>query len=285
MKLCFYADDCLGLIDEKGIRDVSKALDVLPPARYPYPNHDAFIEHLDSVVERIQTLPDDGKRVAIDNAQLRSPVRNPGKLIAAPVNYAAHLDEAIADTETFSRAHTRRIQETGLFLKATSSLIGVGSEILIRQPTRRTDHEIELVAVIGTGGRAIPVAEALNHVAGYCIGLDITIRGPEERSLRKSPDTYSVLGPWLVTAEEFGNPADRTLELRVNGTVRQFANTRDLIMDVPALISFASSFYSLLPGDVIYTGTPEGVGPIVPGDVIAANIDGLGGFTIAVREG
>jgi 2-keto-4-pentenoate hydratase/2-oxohepta-3-ene-1,7-dioic acid hydratase in catechol pathway len=211
-----------------------------------------------------------------------SPVANPGKLIAAPVNYEAHLEEAIADEATFSRAHVRRIRETGLFLKATSSLIGSGRPIEIRHPDRRTDHEIELAVIIGKAGMGIPAREALRYVAGYPIGLDITIRGPEERSLRKSLDTYSVLGPHLVTADEIDDPVGLDLLLKVNGDTRQRANTRDLIMDVPALIEFASSYYTLHPGDILYTGTPEGVGPILPGDRIEASISRIGSFAIDV---
>ena len=127
-------------------------------------------------------------------------------------------------------------------------------------------------------------SDALSYVAGYTIGLDITIRGPEERSLRKSLDSYSVLGPWLVTADEFGDPSDHEMTLHVDGELRQHANTRDLIMDVAELIAFASSYYTLMPGDVIFTGTPEGVGPIRPGNRIDAQIRGIGSLTMEVRE-
>ena len=123
----------------------------------------------------------------------------------------------------------------------------------------------------------------MSCVAGYCIGLDITIRGPEERSLRKSVDSYSVLGPWLVTADEIQNPGELGLSLSVNGEVRQQSNTADLILGIPELVEYASSFYTLHPGDVIFTGTPEGVGPIRPGDRIAASIEGIGTMTVAVR--
>jgi 2,4-diketo-3-deoxy-L-fuconate hydrolase len=285
MRLCFFSDDRLGLVEGPMVRDVTDALDVLPTAHYPYPVHDVFIAGLSLVIDRIRQMSDNGKRLNLRDLTLQSPIRNPGKLVAAPVNYPAHLEEAIADEETFSRAHVRRIEETGVFLKATSSLIGAGAAVEIRQLDRRTDHEIELAVVIGSPGRDIPRERALEHVAGYCIGLDITIRGPEERSLRKSLDTYSVLGPWLVTADEFGAPAGKSLQLDVNGHTRQLANTKDLILDVPALIAFASRFYSLQPGDVIFTGTPDGVGPIVPGDVIRAAIEGVGEFSISVREG
>ena len=147
---------------------------------------------------------------------------------------------------------------------------------------RRTDHEVELAVVIGRTADRVAAADALAHVAGYCIGLDITLRGPEERSFRKSIDTYTVLGPWLVTADEFGAPVDVGLWLDVGDERRQDANTRDLILSVAQLIEFASSFYTLHPGDVLLTGTPEGVGPIRPGDVMTASIDRIGSMRIAV---
>jgi 2-keto-4-pentenoate hydratase/2-oxohepta-3-ene-1,7-dioic acid hydratase in catechol pathway len=216
---------------------------------------------------------------------LLSPVANPGKLIAAPVNYQKHLDEVKGDVQIHANnpAHTITIQSAGLFLKATSSLTGPGGGIAVCKPDRRTDHEVELAIVIGRTGRNISRGDALRHVAGYCIGLDVTIRGSEDRSFRKSPDTYSVLGPWLVTADEIPDPGVLDLELSVNGAQRQKSNTKYLILGVPELIALASSFYTLHPGDVIYTGTPEGVSPIQPGDEVSASIERIGGMTVRVR--
>jgi 2-keto-4-pentenoate hydratase/2-oxohepta-3-ene-1,7-dioic acid hydratase in catechol pathway len=270
------------VVEGDQVRDVSAALKVLPTARYPYPTHDVLIANLAALRQSISALPDDGIRFRLGDLQMHSPIANPGKLIAAPVNYQAHLEEAIADRTTFSREHIRKIQETGLFLKATSSVIGSGESIQIAHLERRTDHEIELAVVIGTTGRAIKAADALNHVAGYTIGLDITLRGPEERSLRKSVDTYSVLGPWLVTSDELPDPSELDLLLSVDGVERQRANTRNLIINVRDLIVFASAFYTLYPGDVIYTGTPEGVGPIHPKEKIRAQISNVGAFEIVV---
>ncbi len=212
-----------------------------------------------------------------------SPIANPGKIVAAPVNYKKHLDEARDDPQIHHQNRIAEIQQAGLFLKATSSVVGAGEGIAIRHPDRRTDHEIELAAVIGKRADRVGRARALDHVAGYCIGLDITMRGPEERSLRKSIDSYTVLGPWLVTADELPDPSNLDLHLTVNGETRQKANTRDLIIDVPSLIEFASSFYTLMPGDVILTGTPEGVGPIQPGDVLHATVGKIGSMTVRVR--
>jgi 2-keto-4-pentenoate hydratase/2-oxohepta-3-ene-1,7-dioic acid hydratase in catechol pathway len=120
-------------------------------------------------------------------------------------------------------------------------------------------------------------------VAAYSIGLDMTIRGPEERSFRKSGDSYTVLGPWLVTADEIPDIADLELQITVNGELRQKANTGQLIIDTPGLIEFASSFYTLYPGDILLTGTPEGVGPVRPGDAMCARIGGIGEMTVQVR--
>jgi 2-keto-4-pentenoate hydratase/2-oxohepta-3-ene-1,7-dioic acid hydratase in catechol pathway len=136
--------------------------------------------------------------------------------------------------------------------------------------------------IIGQAARNVPAARALDYVAGYCIGLDITIRGPEERSFRKSPDTYTVLGPWVVTADELEDPSRLGFSIAVNGEIRQSANTDDLVLGVKELIELASSFYTLHPGDVILTGTPQGVGPLRPGDVLVAKMDGIGEMHVKV---
>jgi 2-keto-4-pentenoate hydratase/2-oxohepta-3-ene-1,7-dioic acid hydratase in catechol pathway len=221
--------------------------------------------------------------IPIEDAVLHAPVAWPGKLVAAPVNYADHLAEARADPGTFAPAQVKRIHEVGLFLKATSSLVGCSGGIVIGKPDRRTDHEIELAVVIGKTAHHVPRNAAMAYVAGYAIGLDITVRGGEERSMRKSIDTYSVLGPWMVTADEIADPGVLDFSLSVNGEIRQQSNTRHLVIDVPGLIEMASSWYRLEPGDVIFTGTPAGVGPILPGDVLTAWIDKIGAMEVAVR--
>jgi len=175
------------------------------------------------------------------------------------------------------------IHTAGLFLKATSSLVGPGEGIALRKLDRRNDHEVELAVVIGKTIGNASKKDALAAVAGYAIGLDITIRGPEERSLRKSPDSYAVLGPWLVTADEVPDPGALGLRIAVNGEGRQNSNTRHLILGVAELIEYASSFYTLHPGDVIITGTPEGVSPIQPGDVISAYVERIGTMDVKVR--
>jgi 2-keto-4-pentenoate hydratase/2-oxohepta-3-ene-1,7-dioic acid hydratase in catechol pathway len=169
-----------------------------------------------------------------------------------------------------------------MFLKATSSLVGPGEGVALVHTDRRNDHEVELAVVIGRRAKNVRREQAMDCIAGYCIGLDMTIRGPEERSLRKSPDSYCVLGPWLVTRDEIPDPGNLSLKIEVNGAPRQDAHTSDLILGVAELIEWGSSFYTLHPGDVLLTGTPQGVGPVRPGDVMTASIERIGAMRIAV---
>jgi 2-keto-4-pentenoate hydratase/2-oxohepta-3-ene-1,7-dioic acid hydratase in catechol pathway len=283
MKICRYNDNRLGLVEGDKILDVTAALDSLPAYKYPFPRTDQLIANLEMLKGRITELAKSAASIPIAGAHLLPPLANPGKVVAAPVNYKAHLEESRNDPEINHNRKVIEIQTIGLFLKATSSIVGASDGVAITFPERRNDHEIELVAIIGKTAKNVTRETALDYVAGYCIGLDMTIRGPEERSLRKSLDTFTVLGPWMVTADEIGDPAGLQMVLTVNGEPRQNANTRDLILDVPHLISWASTFYTLNPGDVLMTGTPEGVERVVAGDTIAARIDKIGEMSVKVR--
>lgn len=283
MRICRFAEDRVGLVRDGEVLDVTSALDALPSHRYPVPTVDKLVANLDVLLPAFEAKAKAAARHKLESVRLLSPVANPGKIVAAPVNYTKHLQEARIDPQIHHDNAIAEIQRAGLFLKATSSLIGTSEPIVIRHPDRRTDHEIELVAVIGSEAACVSRDRALQHVAGYAIGLDITVRGPEERSLRKSIDSYSVVGPWMVTSDELGDPGAIEISLTVNGQLRQRANTKDLILGVADLIAFASSFYTLKPGDLLFTGTPEGVGPIVPGDTIRTEIAGIGAMVTRVE--
>ena len=283
MRLCRFGDNRLGLVRQERVIDVTPVLDRLPNFRYPLPKFDPLIVELDSLRDHIKELADGQQGIPIGDVRLICPIANPGKIVAAPVNYKRHLQEARDDPAIYHSSQIAEIERVGLFLKATSSVIGPSEAIMIRHPDRRTDHEIELAVVIGKKADRVERHQAFEYLAGYCIGLDITVRGPEERSLRKSVDTYTVLGPWLVTSDELADSSQLSLKLSVNGQARQDANTRDLIIDVPGLIAFATRFYTLMPGDVLLTGTPEGVGPIKPGDVIRSEISQIGVMTTSVE--
>ena len=282
MRICRFNDQRLGVVEGDIIRDVTEVLDELPAVRYPLPRFDPLIANLARLAPRLAAAAVRGEKHAVSSVKLLSPVANPGKIIAAPVNYKKHLEEALADKGIHHGNLVQEIHKIGMFLKATSSLVGPGEGVRIIKTDRRNDHEIELAVVIGRSGRNVNAADAMSYVAGYAIGLDITLRGPEERSLRKSVDSYCVLGPWMVSAEEFGDPSQARLTIKVNGEMRQDANTEDLVMPIPQLIEFITSFYSLHPGDIILTGTPQGVGPIKPGDVMEAWIERIGTMRVAV---
>ncbi|MDJ0949755.1 MAG: fumarylacetoacetate hydrolase family protein [Alphaproteobacteria bacterium] len=283
MKLCRFDDDKLGLVRGEEVLDVTAALDAIPAVRWPLPQGDPLIAHLDAVRARIEAVAVGAEARPLAEIALKSPVANPSKIIGAPVNYQKHLDEAQADREINVGKEIKTIDYYGLFLKANSSLVGPSEGVTPRFPDRRNDHECELAAIIGRAGTRIPREQAFAHIAAYAIGLDMTVRGSEDRSFRKSCDSYSVLGPWLVTADEIEDPDALDFTFWVNGEVRQQSNTRHLIFDVGGLIEYASSFYTLLPGDVIMTGTPEGVGPVAPGDVMVAEMEGIGRMEIPVR--
>jgi 2-keto-4-pentenoate hydratase/2-oxohepta-3-ene-1,7-dioic acid hydratase in catechol pathway len=285
MRLARFGDNRLGLVGGDRIRDVTAALEVLPAGRYPLPPGDLLIANLGAVLDRARSLAPSAPVVPLADAVLRSPVANPGKIVAAPVNYQNHLDEVRGDAALHHDNTITTIHKAGLFLKATSSLVGAGDGIALNADMldRRSDHEIELAVVIGRRARRVNRKDALDCVAGYCIGFDITIRGSEERSLRKSLDTYTVLGPYLVTADEVGSPDDLDLTLSVGGQVRQQSNTRHLIMKVAELIEYSTAFYTLFPCDILMTGTPEVVAPNNPGDTIEGTISRIGSMRVGVR--
>lgn len=282
MRFCRFNDNRLGVVRDELVHDVTAVLDGLPALRWPTPPGDHFFNHFDALRPQMQARADQVPGVSIESVKLLSPVANPGKIVAAPVNYALHLDESRADKAINFGTQVKTIADYGVFLKATSSVIGASQTVMADWPDRRIDHEVELALVIGRKGFRIPESQALSHVAGYMIGLDMTIRGTEDRSFRKSLDTFTVLGPWLVTADELGDPSQLDLEITVNGQPRQKSNTALLIWNVQKLIAYASQAYTLYPGDVIMTGTPEGVAPVVPGDTMRARIERIGQMQVAV---
>lgn len=286
MKLARFDNDRLGVVIGTNVHDIT---DIQTQIR----NEAPYVGYFDAVIAALPKwrgkMEDAAKKAPgkpISSVKLLSPIARPPKNIAAPTNYAAHIAEMQArrDQGMNIGAHSPKIKEAGIFLKSNTSIVGPSQGIPIRFPERRNEHEAELVVIIGRQGTDIPIEKAMDYVAGYCLGLDMTTRGPEDRSFRKSIDGYSVLGPWFVTADEIKDPGNMPLKLDVNGEVRQDTTTAQLIYDIPKLIEFASSFYTLYPGDVYYTGTPEGVAPVKPGDTIRVVADpALGVLEIKCR--
>jgi 2,4-diketo-3-deoxy-L-fuconate hydrolase len=283
VKICRFDDNRLGLVEGQSVKDVTAALDLLPSVRWPLPLGDLLIAHLGAIRDRATELAATAPLRPLSEVRLLSPVANPSKIIGAPVNYLDHRDEARNDPNIQHGHNIKPVSEWGLFLKANSALVGPGEGVAQRFPERRNDHEAEFSVVIGRRGSNVARQDALDYVAGYCIGLDMTVRGPQFQCFRKSIDSYAVIGPWLTTREEIADPGNVDFTLSVNGEMRQQSNTRYLDYGVAQLIELASSYYTLYPGDIIMTGTPAGVGPVRPGDVMHVEFAGLGAMDVVVR--
>jgi 2-keto-4-pentenoate hydratase/2-oxohepta-3-ene-1,7-dioic acid hydratase in catechol pathway len=214
--------------------------------------------------------------VPVAEVSLLPPVPDPTKILAAPVNYRDHqveMNEAV------------QVSGLGLFLKAPSSLVGHGGQVQLPYTDRRFDHEGEVAVIIGRRARNVSKAEALDHVFGYTALLDMTMRGGEDRSTRKSFETFTPMGPWIVTLDEVADIENVSFSCRLNGEIKQKAATSSLIWGIADLVSYASSITTLEPGDVISSGTPAGVGPVADGDSINVEIEGLeGSLSVAVTS-
>ena len=206
----------------------------------------------------------------------------PGKILCIGRNYADHVRE-MGDVQGLP-------SEPVVFLKPPSALVADGGTIELPRQSQDVHHEVELVAVIGTGGKDIAEADALDHVAGYALGLDLTARDLQRKakdagkpwSVAKGFDTFAPLGP-IAAADDLGDVQALGIELKVNGEVRQAGNTGQMLFPIARLVALLSEVFTLEPGDLIYTGTPEGVGPVRDGDVLEATGDGLPPLTMTAR--
>ena len=282
MKLCVFNGDQIGLVVDQYVVNATDIFSTLNRPKWPYPKADLVIENFDSLRPQLESRLRGGERIRLSDVRLESPVANPGKIIGAPINYKDHIAEANSDAEINNGKTYTELDKFGLFLKANSSLIGCSEEVQIPFAERRTDHEVELAVIIGREAKRVSREDALNYVFGYSIGLDMTVRGAEFPGFRKSADTFSVLGPWIVTADEIADPNSLDFSIAVNGQIKQKSNTSYLIFNVQRLIEYASAMYTLHPGDVIMTGTPAGVSPVAAGDVLDAQIAGIGAMSVRV---
>lgn len=286
MKLAVFDDYRIGVVDERVLRDVTgllpKELDLFPAQRMNW-----LIANWADYEGRILERASNGAAtIAVAAVTLLAPNPAPPHIFAAPANYRKHLNELGA--RSVSKGRTAR--EQGFFLKAPGSIVGAGARIeLPRDSLRRFDHESELAVIVGRGGRNIHRDDAMKHVFGYSCLIDGTMRiepgsGEEERTMRKSFASFTPLGPYLVTADEVPEPHGLRNRLSVNGETRQDANTVDMIVGIAELIELISSVLPLSPGDVIATGTPEGVGPLNVGDEVTIEIERVGRMSLAVHQ-
>jgi 2-keto-4-pentenoate hydratase/2-oxohepta-3-ene-1,7-dioic acid hydratase in catechol pathway len=207
-----------------------------------------------------------GDAMALDEVRLLSPVL-PSKVLAVGKNYAEHAEEFGGDVP----------EEPLLFMKPSTSVIGHHDPIPLPALSERVDHEGELALVIGRLARRVPIEEAGRYVLGYTCANDVTARDLQARdgqwTRAKGFDGFCPLGPWIETEVD---PMDLAIECRVNGETRQSARTSQLTFGPAELVAYASAVMTLLPGDVLLTGTPAGVGPLLPGDVVEVEIEAIG---------
>jgi len=284
MRIGWFNDNRLGLVKDEKVYDVSAVLARIPTPKYPFPElGDPLIARIDELRSEIERAAAGAASIPVTEARFRSPVSNPTKIIGTPTNYRDHQAEMQADRSIPKLGTSgKSIEEQGLFLKANSCLVGPTEGVTLRFRDQRNDHEMELGVIIGRKASAIPVEKAMDVVAGYAIALDMVVRGSQDRSFRKSIDTYGVLGPWLVTADEVGDPMNLDFSLAVNGEMRQKSNTNLMVMNIAKQISWASEYYTLYPGDIVMTGTCKGVSKVSPGDVMQCEIQTIGSMDVRV---
>lgn len=276
MKLVRFDGGHIGVSDGKKIVDVTELCGA-SPNEWPPVGINRLIKSYPLMEALLLQELQSNNGIPLESVRLETPIPWPNKLLAYPVNYHDHA------TEMASRG-LANIQ--GFFLKANSSLSGPADAIeLPALPGREIHHECEIALIIGKEGRQIPVEDALDHLFGYACLIDVTVRGKEERVMRKSYDTFTPVGPWIVTADEIPDPFNIGMRLWVNDELRQQANTKDLIVNIPQMISIASSATTLYPGDLIAAGTPAGVGPIRAGDIVTIEVEHVGRMQIPVIAG
>jgi 2-keto-4-pentenoate hydratase/2-oxohepta-3-ene-1,7-dioic acid hydratase in catechol pathway len=281
MKLASFGGGRIGVIVDDRLVDATAAASV-PADFWPPVGMVKLIADFDRARPQLEALSRSGAGMPLASAELECPILWPNKVIAFPANYHAHVEEMKTGTGLISKF---KADGQGFFLKSNSSLSGPRDPIVLPNiPGRQIHHECELAVIIGKGGRMISRESAMDHVFGYSCLLDIVVRGQEERVMRKSYDTFCPLGPYLVTRDEVPRYDDIDLRLEVNGELRQQANTRDLIVDIPEMVRMASSVMMLYPGDIIASGTPAGVGPLKGGDKVTIAISHVGSMTLDVVQ-
>lgn len=301
MRLALFDDYRLGVVEGDQIADVTEGLEEHDP-QWPFVFVPRMIMGFDRVRPRIEAVLARARRVPISQVRLRPPVPAPSKIAAAASNYRAH----VAEMRTYiaggrfgpmqgepqslksglSDVPGRPAGERGeVFLKSPSSIIGPGDSIFLPDtvPGREVHHEPELAAVIARECYRVSPSQALDYVFGYLALLDITVRGDGDRSRRKSYRGFTPIGPWIVLKEEIPDPQNLDIKLWVNDQLRQDANTGDMIETLAEVIEYASYCSALMPGDIVSSGSPEGVAPIKDGDVVRIDIERIGSYSVDVE--
>ncbi len=293
MKICHYNNNQAGVVVGDQVYNIGDALIKAGLARQGY----TMLEIVDALVNNpaaMQIARDAAQgsgAVALSSVKLLAPIQNPGSLWAAAANYYAHRAEMV---ERMGSADRPVIDKDDLmaefFLKTTSSIIGPGDTIRLPKISKLVDFECELCAVIGKPARKVSEDQALDHVFGYMMCWDISQRDPwgkgkqNTRNIRKGFDTFSALGPWIVTKDEVGEPQNLSIKVLQNGKEVMTAHTSDMICGLREHIRFLSSGLTLRTGDLITTGTPAGVSKLNHGDHLHGTLEKVGSMELHVKN-
>ena len=293
MKLCQYDEHQAGAVRGDRVFPVGAALVAAGHLRPGYSMQEV-IEALANRPEAMECAREalgEKKSLPLGSVTLLAPIENPPSIWAAAANYKAHAAEMRAASGGPDRSRLGKDELMAeFFLKPSSSIIGPGGTILLPKISKDVDYEAELGAVIGTRARRVSEAQALEHVFGYTICWDISQRDPwgrgrqNTRNIRKGFDSFTALGPWIVTSDELPEPQDVRIEVELNGRPAMTARTSDMICGLREHIRFLSAVLTLRPGDLITTGTPAGVAKLAPGDKLRGRIERIGEMTLNVES-
>lgn len=291
MKICHYNDNQAGVVEGDKVYNFGDGLIKAGLARQGY----TMLEIVDALANHSAALqiakeaPRNATALPLGSVKLLAPITNPGSLWAAAANYRAHQAEMITRMGSEGRQNKSKDELMAeFFLKTTSSIIGPGDTIILPKISKLVDFECELCAVIGKRARKVGESQALDYVFGYTICWDISQRDPwgkgmqNTRNIRKGFDTFTALGPWIVTRDEIDEPQNLSIRVLQNGKEAMTAHTSDMICGLREHIRFLSSCLTLRPGDLITTGTPAGVSKLNDGDRLHGTIEKIGSMELNV---
>ncbi len=289
MKICRFNDGAPGLIDGETIYPLQAPL-VAVGAIAPHAGMADVIGALSTHPGAAQALHQARRAegVPLASARLLAPIDLPPAIWAAAANYRSHQAEMKERVQAYDRSQMAPDDLMAeVFLKPASAIIGPGDAIVLPRIAKHVDFECELCAVIGKTARNVSAENALDHVFGYLMCWDISIRDPwgkqrNTRNIRKGFDTFCGIGPWFVSKDEIAEPQDVRIRVEQNGQEVMVAHTRDMINGLRDLIRFLSSVTTLRPGTLITTGTPAGVSQLAAGDVLRGTLSGVGEMTLNV---
>jgi 2-keto-4-pentenoate hydratase/2-oxohepta-3-ene-1,7-dioic acid hydratase in catechol pathway len=293
MKICHYNNNQAGIVVGDQVFDFGAALIKAGLARQGH----TMLEIIDALANHSQALDiardasKSGPAVPLASVKLLAPLQNPGTLWAAAANYYAHRAEMVDRVGSANKEiKSKDDLMAEFFIKTSSSIIGPGDTIVLPKISKLVDFECELCAVIGKRARKVTEAQALEHVFGYTMCWDISQRDPwgkgihNTRNIRKGFDTFTALGPWIVTRDEIDEPQNLSIKVLQNGKEAMTAHTSDMICGLREHIRFLSSCLTLRPGDLITTGTPAGVSQLRDGDRLHGTIEKIGSMELFVKD-